>query len=1216
MYVERAQTGLGSSLKKIGFKSMVAGSLALLFGGNLIFGADSWQSPFCDTIKSDIEFRWDGDGNTVGNRPLVHIGVDMERFYLTDVGKIPDKFFDFQGRTMRVDFGADSGKLKKFELNSNSGFYGNLVIGGEGDGNGSFSGLFQQDFYGDITMEKLGSRDIKLVFRSRKNFAELRGSIINKANRKNSITFGAGSDVKGDKEVGYIKGGVMTYDEGAQAKTNIVFKGDGEIRGNISSVGGSDDSEHGNFIVFEKRGKISDVTVAQGGFNKIGAKSLVVNADSISVSGDSKILGRNTISSADSGQMRARVISAQRGVNNISFGGAKNSLDIGEIIAHVGGVNNIVFDNIESASSAKIGKIVSEHGENNIVLRMQKTSQRVAYSVDNNEGRVNFVVQGLTDTVVRVDYARGSVTNIMFAGSNDERLDDFEKSSPRSDGHDGKVLGRVYKDGVRLSLQDRNIMIGRRSQSLLAQYASEVAKGDNKVLVFKNKVEGGANKISVDGLFVGDLARLEGSKSHSFDIDLAENSTFAGRLNLPKIATNIVMQRDSKLMVDNPRLDIQNLEIIDAHFTSGQMHQQLFAQKNTVVDLASMGSEVARKDFRLLTVGGDEASKGFVGSDALFKIYVNTRAPQDQAKLGGANVGASEAYGHAYSDRVVIRKGRGGVNHIQVVADNETKTSRIAYSGGGTEKAGNIALATVKDGIGITFDKKPQTQIIGFDVVESSLVAISTDENGKLNGNKGYTTYFLKAMTSKEISRGSRMVASRMLNTNYDLYLANFNSLNKRMGELRENEGAHGLWIRAFNGMQRTNFGLENKSLYTTIQAGYDFTKGFYGASNYLGFSLAYANSLDKSKDIAEGNGIKGIRQSNSNAVEFAIYNAYVQDGASSATEWKNGIYSDSVLKFSYILGSLSIFGQDDAGYNTSNLAATFSQELGYRFLFGEDKEFYIDPQVEVGVGYFSQSDLRQTMGVNSLDGTRDGIVTIRSRAGTSLGYSFSQFLDPKSFGAKAYVGGYFVNDFISGGNVRLASNSGVTANFHPIESTSRFVMNIGANFEINKASRIYLDFEKSFGGKIITDYQVNLGVRYSFGTSKYVAHSELITESVSDAFKRSLEDKQPAPYKSKAPQKSLSNTSKSKKVSKKTKKMVSQKKPSVKVVSKVNHQLPPVEVMGSSGGYYIEFSQKQTQARDGNDKDVKVYFVEPSQKTGTNLRGRLHEVQADVVGG
>ena len=43
---------------------------------------------------------------------------------------------------------------------------------------------------------------------------------------------------------------------------------------------------------------------------------------------------------------------------------------------------------------------------------------------------------------------------------------------------------------------------------------------------------------------------------------------------------------------------------------------------------------------------------------------------------------------------------------------------------------------------------------------------------------------------------------SSLFGSGFSLFLANLNSLNKRMGELRENPNSHGIWARAFTGLQ------------------------------------------------------------------------------------------------------------------------------------------------------------------------------------------------------------------------------------------------------------------------------------------------------------------------------------------------------------------------------------------------------------------------------
>ena len=310
------------------------------------------------------------------------------------------------------------------------------------------------------------------------------------------------------------------------------------------------------------------------------------------------------------------------------------------------------------------------------------------------------------------------------------------------------------------------------------------------------------------------------------------------------------------------------------------------------------------------------------------------------------------------------------------------------------------------------------------------------------------------------------------------------------MGELRNNPHSQGVWARVFNGMQTTKFGLETQSIYTTIQAGYDYAFGSEGANNYVGVALSYANSISKSKTISDLNQAtqaqvqRGMKDVTSNAVEVALYNSYVQDGATANTGWSNGLFSDSIVKFSYISTDLSLLEQANT-YNTTNYAITLSQELGYRFLLGQESEWSIDPQAEVAFGYLNQSNLKQTLSEkNYLDSVQNAIMTLRSRVGASFGYDFKRFTQGKDISAKVYVGAYFVNDFISGGDVDLTDGFGAKISLSPLATTSKGVVNLGTDIGIKDQTRIYFDFEKSFGGTIVTDYQINLGVRYSFGES------------------------------------------------------------------------------------------------------------------------------------
>ncbi|ANV98506.1 hypothetical protein BBW65_06735 [Helicobacter enhydrae] len=432
---------------------------------------------------------------------------------------------------------------------------------------------------------------------------------------------------------------------------------------------------------------------------------------------------------------------------------------------------------------------------------------------------------------------------------------------------------------------------------------------------------------------------------------------------------------------------------------------------------------------------------------------------------------------HAYSDRIIVESGTAGVHYIIATAKGENLKSIKYTQGKGTEEVSNIAVATVKDGTNITF--KGATQFLGFETIRTTLTnGVNTDKDGKVGSNT-HKTYFIQSLSSTGITQTSQDITASTMGSTYALYLANFNSLNKRMGELRDTTNAQGVWARVFNGSQSLNFGIQSQTIYTTIQAGYDYAVGFEGANNYIGFALSYANSTTKAKNVSEINGTnRGITSMTSNAIEFALYNAYVQNGASSLNGWSNGLYSDSILKFSYITSDAKLVGATASAM--SNTAFTLSEEVGYRFLLG-DQQWFITPQAEVAFGYLSRGNLNQKNGIYTLNSTQENIITLSNRIGSDVGYTFD-IPKEKGFQAKLYLGTYFVYDYLIGGEINSRTGIGTQSVLTPFTSSAKGVINVGTNLEVKDNTRIYFDFERSFGGKVVTDYQINLGVRYGFG--------------------------------------------------------------------------------------------------------------------------------------
>lgn len=340
------------------------------------------------------------------------------------------------------------------------------------------------------------------------------------------------------------------------------------------------------------------------------------------------------------------------------------------------------------------------------------------------------------------------------------------------------------------------------------------------------------------------------------------------------------------------------------------------------------------------------------------------------------------------------------------------------------------------------------------------------------------THYYIQEVRNQGVMHSDIEAVASAFMFNYDLYLANFNSLNKRMGELRDNANAHGVWARVFNGQISNDLGLGTKSNYTTIQAGYDYAFGMDGANNYLGLAVSYG--LSSSKMSSKARDFMGQERSldgiSTNAVEVAVYNSYVSD---------SGWYNDTIAKFSYLMSDFTIQNANtgrNEKLNLNNIGLTISDEVGYRFKLGEAQEWYIDPQVEIGFGYFNKTDLQRVAGSSFMNVDADSVMMLRARAGAAFAYDFKQFIQAKDVAASLYAGLFYEYDYINSGSLAIQTDVDSASASSALKSDGRIAINVGTNIQATKNVRIYADFEKSFEGKINTDYQINAGVRYSFG--------------------------------------------------------------------------------------------------------------------------------------
>lgn len=199
-------------------------------------------------------------------------------------------------------------------------------------------------------------------------------------------------------------------------------------------------------------------------------------------------------------------------------------------------------------------------------------------------------------------------------------------------------------------------------------------------------------------------------------------------------------------------------------------------------------------------------------------------------------------------------------------------------------------------------------------------------------------SYFSISPNTESINRANALFNQVLLG-----YVIEWNNLQKRMGELRENPKVAGAWIRTFGGgSSESNY----RGNFFEAQLGGDYQLGFRGGSVYVGGMFSYTRNLVQ--------GVGANAQSNGYGV-----------GAYASALFDNGLYIDSVLRYVYrnheVYASFIPNGAGGAsdlrGVNGAN-TMLFSLEGGYRLMFSDFfahkalQHFYLEPQVELIAGY------------------------------------------------------------------------------------------------------------------------------------------------------------------------------------------------------------------------------------------------------------------------
>ena len=269
------------------------------------------------------------------------------------------------------------------------------------------------------------------------------------------------------------------------------------------------------------------------------------------------------------------------------------------------------------------------------------------------------------------------------------------------------------------------------------------------------------------------------------------------------------------------------------------------------------------------------------------------------------------------------------------------------------------------------------------------------------------------------------------------------NDMNKRLGELRDSKGEHGVWARMVRG----------EAEYESIQNQYNYYQIGYDEKLSTDPNWTVGMFLTRT----EGNSTFRTGSAENNHTGVGVYGSYLKD---------DGSFIDLVAKYARIDSDFNANGGVGSGdYNTNGYS--ISAEYGKRFEQGNG--FWIEPQVDLTYGTVGAVDY--TTG-NGAKVRQEGMDSLVGRVGFSIGKDIKA--------GNIYARASYLYDFDGETEVTM-SHSGISDVYEQDLGGGWFEVGLGANINLSDATHLYFDVEKTYGGDVATPWQWSAGMRWTF---------------------------------------------------------------------------------------------------------------------------------------
>lgn len=265
--------------------------------------------------------------------------------------------------------------------------------------------------------------------------------------------------------------------------------------------------------------------------------------------------------------------------------------------------------------------------------------------------------------------------------------------------------------------------------------------------------------------------------------------------------------------------------------------------------------------------------------------------------------------------------------------------------------------------------------------------------------------------------------------------------MNKRLGELRDSKGEHGVWVRMVRG---ENDYKSLNSQYNTYQLGYD-EKLSTDPHWTLGAAFSYT----------DGDGGYDTGSFEMDHKTFTLYGSKLND---------DGSYIDIVGKYSRLNHDLrNTWGDGEYDANGYSIGV----EVGKRFQQGNG--FWIEPQAQLTYGHVGSANYT----AGDIKVAQDGMESLIGRAGVRFGKDLDN--------GNIYLRASYLYDFDGETGVTFTNAEGRERSFDQDLGGGWCEVGVGTNINLSDATHLYFDIEKTYGGDITTDWKWNAGIRYSF---------------------------------------------------------------------------------------------------------------------------------------